>query len=332
MILFEDIITQNEKMLENVEKARIYCDKNVPVLIYGETGTGKELFAQSLHYEGNRKSKPFIAQNCANIGEGIFESVMWGVERGAFTGAVEGVGLFETADKGTLFIDEINSLPQHLQAKLLRVIENQKVVRVGGTRPHMVDVRLIFAMNDTPENVIKNNIIRTDLFFRLSEYSLRMIPLRDRKDDIPLYVEYCIQKYNRENNKCIRGVTDELYEMMFDYQWPGNVRELMHYISFACTGCSSELIGEDDMPDFFFDFYDDEKETVNVNTVEDISSKIGTNGKSYEELMLEYSEAVLRITLEKTNGNVSRAARMLKMPRQTLQHRLRKAGLDNQRN
>lgn len=252
MYRFSDIVTNDKNMLANIKKAMLMKDQSFPIMLCGETGTGKELFAQAIHSEGNRSNYPFIAQNCTNIAEGVFESMLWGVEKGAFTGAVKRPGLFEEANGGTLFLDEINSLPLHLQVKLLRVIENQKVLRVGASRARKVDVRILTAMNETAQNVLENNLIRKDLFFRLTTGSIEMVPLRERKNDIKLYIDYYIKIFNKKYNKNINGVSEELEDIFLVYDWPGNVREIMHVLESACCIASQEIIQKKDLPDYFF--------------------------------------------------------------------------------
>ena len=333
MYQFKDIITNDKRMLANIEKAMLMKDETFPIMIYGETGTGKELFTQAIHSESIRRDKPFIAQNCSNLPESIFESLLWGVEKGAFTGAIEKMGLFEEADGGTLFIDEINSLSLHLQAKLLRVLENFKVLRVGATRTRTVNVRILTAMNDTPQHVIENSIIRKDLFYRLASGCLGMIPLRDRKGDIGLYTDYFIKTFSERYNKSIRGVSNELENIFLNYNWPGNVREIMHNLESACCITKGNVIQLNDLPEYFYCNYIKEQDIkYNINSSYsyqfNIEDKLSDNKQQgLANIVSNFEKEIIEKTLIKFNGNITRAAKFLGIPRQTLKYKIDRYGI-----
>ncbi len=224
------------------------ADSTSSVLVYGETGTGKELYVQSIHNYSSRFNKPFIAQNCAALPENLFESILFGTVKGAFTGAVDKPGLFEQAHGGTLFLDEINSMPINLQTKLLRVLQDGVIRRVGDSRDRKIDVRIIAAMNVEPLKAVENGQIREDLFYRLNVVNIKLVPLRDRLEDIPLYVEHFIDKYNKELNKNVKGISSKVKELFMSYNWPGNVRELQHIIEAAINIVDNEYIELDNLP------------------------------------------------------------------------------------
>ncbi|WP_432666886.1 sigma 54-interacting transcriptional regulator [Wukongibacter baidiensis] len=310
---FEDIITKNDEMIESIEKAKMMADSPSSILVYGETGTGKELFVQAIHNYSNRRNKPFIAQNCAALPENLFESILFGSVKGAFTGAVNKKGLFEEADGGTLFLDEINSMPMNLQAKLLRVLQNGVVRRIGSNEERKVDVRVIAAMNIDPKEAIKNQYIRKDIFYRLSVMSIRLTPLRDRKEDVDLLVNYFIKRYNVLLKKSIQGVSKEAMDLFYKYDWPGNVRELQHIIEGAMNIGKEEKIEIKHLPIYLSDnnentnFYEETEEIQPLNDVMEMVEK-----------------KMIKKAIKKAEGNVSKAAKLLNIPRQTLQYRVSK--------
>lgn len=332
MFTYDDIITGNEEMLENIIKAKKYMDKDVPVMIYGETGTGKELFAQAIHSGSSKRTGEFVAQNCSNLARGVFESMMWGVSKGAFTGSVEKAGLFEVASGGTILLDEINSMEIAQQAKLLRVIENKRVLRVGASKSFDVDVKIITSMNDTPQNVLDKGIIRKDLFFRLAAGTLRMVPLRERPEDIDLYIDYFIGKYNEKYNEAFSGVTDELRDMFNRHNWPGNVRELKQCLEAACILAKGNIVAVDDMPSFYFDLGMslEVRDEVNFNPPEQggrcsENTETDKTNCNLAESVRKYENEIIRKALIKTGGNITKTAKMLGIPRQTLQYKIDRA-------
>ncbi|MBM7716871.1 sigma 54-interacting transcriptional regulator [Siminovitchia sp. FSL H7-0308] len=305
-----DIITKNGRFKLIKEKALKAAATSSPILIYGETGTGKELLVQAIHNASPRKSAPFIAQNCAAIPSSLLESILFGTVKGSYTGAVDRPGLFEIADGGTLFLDEINSMPLDIQAKLLRVLENGLIRRVGGMKEQGVNVRIIAAMNEPAEKCIEEKTLRADLYYRLNVIHLQIPPLRERKEDIPLLVNHFIEKYNFLFGKLVTGLSDEVLSLFSTYSWPGNVREMQHAIESSMNMMDGDII-----------------------TLEHIPHHIGDNSAMTEtpahieplrDALLETETRLINEAMKETGGNIQQAARLLRIPRQTLQYKLTK--------
>jgi arginine utilization regulatory protein len=218
------------------------------VLVVGETGTGKELFVQSIHHISHRHNGPFIAQNCAALPESLLESLLFGTTKGSYTGAVDRAGLFELADEGILFLDEINSMPLELQAKLLRVLEDGVVRRIGDQRTRKVNVRVIGAINESPLDCVHKGILRPDLYYRLNVFSLFIPPLRERNFDIELLTSHFIEQFNQRFSKYIRNVEHSVFELFHQYNWPGNVRELRHTIEHAMVMAEGHTLTTKHLP------------------------------------------------------------------------------------
>lgn len=227
---FDHIIGDSEAIQSIIAEGKRVIRTSSSILLVGETGTGKELFAQSIHNESQRSGKPFISQNCAAIPDTLMESLLFGTNRGAFTGAIDKAGLFEEANGGTLLLDEINSLSPALQAKLLRAIQEKTIRRVGGTQEKEIDVRIIATINEDPLEAITHNRLREDLYYRLSVVTLCLPPLRERKEDIPALVQHFIEKYNIQFELSVTDIDVHVREFLYAYDWPGNVRELEHII------------------------------------------------------------------------------------------------------
>lgn len=230
---FSNIIGNNKGLSVAKEIGEKASETPSSVLIFGETGTGKELFAQSIHNHGLRKDQTFIAQNCAAIPDTLLEGILFGTEKGGFTGAVEREGIFEQANGGTLLLDEINSMSLPLQAKLLRVLQEGYIRRIGGLMDIPVDVRIIATTNEDPRTSIENGTLRRDLYYRLSVINIHIPPLRERIDDLELLIGFFIQKYNKLLNKSIENVSEEVLADFKNYIWPGNIRELENFIEGA---------------------------------------------------------------------------------------------------
>lgn len=314
---FENILTNDKKMKDNIDRCKKVADSTSSVLVYGETGTGKELFVQSIHNHSFRRDKPFIAQNCAALPESLFESILFGSVKGAFTGAINKPGLFELADGGTLFLDEINSMPISLQAKLLRVLQDGFVRRVGDSKDKKLDVRIIAAMNEEPMKALKKEHIREDLLYRLNVVSIKLIPLRERKEDIPLYVNFFIRKYNSELNKNVSGISQEVKQKFYKYNWPGNVREIQHIIEASINMVDEGRIKVEHLP-----IYLDEN-IENTDFKEEIYD-IRPLNKAVESL----EKGMIINSLRKTEGNISKASNYLRIPRQTLHYKINKYDID----
>jgi formate hydrogenlyase transcriptional activator len=228
---FEQIIGSSPGLESVLEQVQQVAPTNSTVLIQGETGTGKELIARAVHDLSSRFGRPFIKLNCAAIPFDLLESELFGHERGAFTGAIaQKIGRFELADKGTLFLDEVGDIPPGLQPKLLRVLQEQEFERLGGTRTHHVDVRLVAATNRNLVDMVKRNEFRSDLYYRLNVFPIPLPPLRERRGDIPALVEHFVEIYARRMNKQIEGISPQTMSAIASHRWPGNIRELQNFI------------------------------------------------------------------------------------------------------
>lgn len=322
-IKFENIITINNTMLDNIEKAKIYSQLDRPVLIYGETGTGKEMFVQAMVNYSSRRNEKLVIQNCAAIPENLFETILFGTESGAYTGARKTKGLFETANRGTLFLDEINSMPLNLQAKLLRVLQDKKIRAVGSIVEKKIDVKIIAAMNVEPMEAIKNKLLREDLFYRLSSGTLRMVPLRERKEDISIYINTFIKIFNQIYDKKVSGVSNELLKFFMEYDWRGNVRELKHIIESMVSIAKCKTFEINHLPIYMKSKI--KKNTSNQNKIDNsnsfsFASLNGTLNKVEKDLIIK--------ALIYTKGNLTKAGILLKIPRQTLKYKINKHNID----
>ena len=292
------------------------CD--LPVMIYGETGTGKEVFAQSIHNASERRDKPFIAQNCAALPDTLLESILFGTSKGAFTGAMENKGLFELADGGTLFLDEINSMPLFLQSKLLRVLQDGSFRSLGGSETKRTNVKIIAATNVEPLEAIEKGQLRRDIYYRLSMMSIRIPPLRERKADIGHFVKFYVNKHNGTFHKQVQYVSKDLLKKLEEYDWPGNVRELEHVIVYGMSmvdETSALLQYKDIKGKLLLEKQADRKKTP--ESLEEVPKLCS----SLREAVAAYEEKLIWQALEAAHGNISEAARILDVPRQTLQRK-----------
>jgi arginine utilization regulatory protein len=305
---WDDLISACDTMQQVKDLGKRAANSSSPVMIYGETGTGKELLVQSIHNSSSRKSGPFIAQNCSSLPESLLESILFGTKKGSFTGAVDRAGLFELAHGGTLFLDEIQTMPLDFQTKLLRVLEDGVIRRIGSTESYVVDVRVIVAMNEHPLKCIEKKQLRSDLFYRLNVFFIEMPPLRERKGDLLLLVHHFIKKYNYVFNKLIINIDHDVLRQLENHQWPGNVRELEHTIEYAMNLAESDTITIDHLPAFIKGIATDERIILKPLRV--------TVEQTEKNLILQ----ALRIT----KGNVLKASTILELPRQTLQYKMKK--------
>lgn len=310
---FADIIGISEVMLKLKKNALTVSASPSPIMVYGETGTGKELLLHAIHNASPRRNKPFIAQNCAALPETLLESILFGTIRGSFTGAETRPGLFEIANGGTLFLDEINSMSLQLQAKLLRVIQDGNVRRVGDTRTIHVDVRIVTAINIDPRQALQDKTLRDDLFFRLSVISLKVPPLRERRDDIHFLTEHFIKKYNNRLYKNVKYVSDDVEKFFMEYAWPGNVRELEHSIEGAMNIADGETIDSKCLPYYLGEIFRKFEVTQEDHEI-----------KSLKEALFSLEKSLIEKALGKSDGNVTKAAEVLDLPRQTLQYKIGK--------
>jgi formate hydrogenlyase transcriptional activator len=240
---FEQLIGKSRALEEVLEQVQRVAPTDSTVLVQGETGTGKELIAQAIHDLSSRFGRPFIKLNCAAIPFDLLESELFGHEKGAFTGAVaQKVGRFELADRGTLFLDEVGDIPLGLQPKLLRVLQEQEFERLGGTRTHQVDVRLVAATHRNLVEMVKRNEFRSDLYYRLNVFPIPLPPLRERREDIPALVEHFVEIYGRRMNKQIECISPETMRALTSYHWPGNIRELQNFIERSVIVTSGDIL------------------------------------------------------------------------------------------
>jgi arginine utilization regulatory protein len=309
---FSSLVGQNKKFLETIEMARKAAKSPAAVLLYGETGTGKELIAQSIHFDSGRRDKPFLAQNCAALPESLLEGILFGTAKGGFTGAVDREGLFEQADGGTLLLDEISAMPYELQGKLLRVLQEDYLRRVGGTEDIPIDVRIIATVNERPEQLIQNGKLRKDLYYRLNIIGIDLPPLREKKDDILLLAGRFIEKYNRRYGKKVGALSEGAKEKLLHYNYPGNVRELENIIMAAISMSDGEQVLT-------------EKHILLNNEDKDAAKGAYDFSQAGMDWYLEsYEKEMITFALAKHGRNISRAAEFLKIKRQTLQHKIKK--------
>jgi arginine utilization regulatory protein len=313
MYTFDDVLGISPAILRAKRMAKSAAGSDSPVLIWGETGTGKELFAQSIHNASPRAAKRFVAVNCSALPESLAESMLFGSARGAFTGALDKEGLFEQADGGTLFLDEVTSASPALQSKLLRAVEEQAVRRIGGTRLIPVDVRVIAASNTDPRVAVRHGRLRNDLYYRIAAICIELPPLRERKQDIPVLVEEMTATYAGSLGVKPPKYAPEVMERLVAHHWPGNVRELRNIVESVLTlSIDRSVVTLDDLSDIL-----------------DLPVTGGAEPSGTVDDKLASAEAeLIREALEKTGGNVSRAARILGISRQSLYYRMTKHGID----
>jgi arginine utilization regulatory protein len=310
---FFDIVGQNKEILRLKALSKKAAESDVPVLVSGDTGTGKELFVHAIHNGSKRRHNPFITQNCAALPSNLLEGILFGTTKGGFTGAEDRPGLFQLADGGTLFLDEINSMSLDLQSKLLRVLQDGNIRRVGGTRIKNVDVRIIAATNVDPELAVQNKQLRRDLFYRLNVISFSIPPLRERLDDIEVLTHFFIEKFNQKMGKSVKGVDRKVLQIFRDYPWEGNVRELEHLIEGIMSLYDVEIINEDQIPP-----------KVKKNLLQ---KPVEVREMALNKVMQETEKSLIQEALRQTGDNITHASDLLQIPRQTLQYKIGKYGL-----
>lgn len=316
-----DFVTENDQLKELLKKVERIKDKPVTVLITGETGTGKEVLARYIHYTGSRKDGKFVAINCAALSEELLLSELFGHEKGAFTGAFERkVGKFEIAHGGTLFLDEIGDMSPEIQAKLLRVIEENSFERVGGTKRITVDVRIITATNRDLIGLISQGKFREDLYYRINVVSFYIPPLRERRDDIPLLTRHFIKKYNRMYNKRVVDLDEQAYKLLMRHSWPGNVRELENIVNQLVLLSDNEVITLDELKRSNL-FIRREKEP-NLDYTRITSLK-----EAMAEIITYYEKKIIQHFLKINNFNKSKTAESLSITRKTLDSKIELYGI-----
>ena len=309
------IAYQSRQMNELIRLATRYADSSASVMITGESGTGKELFSRLLHDKSSRADQKFIAFNCAAVPESLIESEIFGHERGAFTGAVQRrIGYFEKADQGTLLLDEISEIPATLQAKLLRVLEEQEVQPIGADRPRPIDVRIVATSNRDLKTEVANGNFREDLFHRLNVLDLRIPPLRERVTDIPLLVLHFVEMFRNESGHQVVNVTKEAMQSLCSHQWPGNVRELRNVIHRACVVANTSEICLDSLPKFESTCCDSGYETPTEHQV--FNSLAGLT-------LAEVERRLILMCLQKFDGNKTSAPAQLGVTARTLSNKLK---------
>jgi len=311
---FQDIKGNSQELLQTIAEAKNIANYNTDTLIIGETGTGKELFAQSMHNLSPRVAKPFVAINCAAIPSTLLESTLFGSVKGAFTGATNQEGLFEYAKDGTLFLDEINSLPMELQPKFMRVLQERAVRRVGSNTLIPIECTVISATNEDPELLAASSRMRLDLFYRIAHSSVYIPPLRERPNDILFFIQHFLHKNVLKYMKADITIKPELHQLLIDYEWPGNVRELEHLIENLVIQASSEnWITENMLPRYL------------KNKL--LMKAVPSNKRPLKALMHTNEEQYIRKVLKLCGGNISAASKQLNISRQSLQYHMKKLAI-----
>jgi DNA-binding NtrC family response regulator len=312
----ENIVGRSPQMLQVYKTVARVAESRSTILIAGESGTGKELVARAIHFNSPRSSKSYVAVDCGSLAETLLESELFGHVRGAFTGAVTNKkGLFEEADNGTCFLDEVGDISLAMQAKLLRVIQEHEIKRVGGTETTKIDVRIIAATNKNLEELVAEKKFREDLFYRLNVVSIHLPPLRERLDDIPFLADHFLRKYAAENEKPVSRISAEVLDLLLRYQWPGNVRELENVIERAVTLSPHSLILPEDLP-----------RRLRVEP-----SEISATSLPSQVSLTELEKIYIKKVLEETGGNKKRAADILGIDRRTLYRMAARYGISLKR-
>ena len=314
---FDRILGKSKRMREVFRTLEQVIPTSVTVLLRGESGTGKELVARAIHYNGPRKEKRFVAQNCAALPESLLESELFGYRKGAFTGAAQDKkGLFEVADGGTLFLDEIVDMSPGLQSRLLRVLEEGCIRRLGETEPRPVDVRVISATNRDLEKELKEGRFRKDLYYRLNVVGIELPPLRERIEDIPLLAAHFLKRFSKEMDKPIQGFRRDAMDRLLTYPWPGNVRELEHMVERAVVLGRGDVVRVEDLPGPL---------RGETSTLLDVGIP---EGRSFQEAKAEFEKAFLERVLRTHRGNITRAAQVVGLDRANLYGKIRKHGIN----
>ena len=314
--VFGEMVGSSKVMQEIFHLVEMVAPSTASVLITGESGTGKEMVARAIHELSPRKSKPFVAINCSAIPETLIESEIFGHEKGAFTGAMERrAGCFELAEEGTLLLDEIGEMPAGTQAKLLRVLEDRKLRRLGSKAETSIDVRVLAATNKVPEEAVAKGELRGDLYYRLNVFNIHLPPLREHKEDVPRLVEALLNDMNNKHNRDVAGVSDAVLQAFTSYNWPGNVRELRNTLERAVIVCDGKLIEQKHLPPNF----GSGGLKISAGDGDGIRMDVGTTVEEAEKML------ILK-TLAATNNNKTRAAEILGISLKTLHNKLKEYG------
>jgi DNA-binding NtrC family response regulator len=313
---FDSIISSSGEMESIINLAGRVADSKATVLIRGESGTGKELIAKAIHFTSDRKDKPFVTVNCAAMPDTLFESELFGHERGAFTGAEkQRIGKFELADKGTLFIDEVGDIPPAVQVKLLRAIQFGQIERLGGNKTLNLDVRIVTATNRNLEEMIRNNEFREDLYYRFNVVQIQIPSLRSRKIDIPPLINHFLEKYSSQNGKIVKTISKESHNALMKYDYPGNVRELENIIQRAVVLTRNTVLSLNDLPNSI-----SEPEYFELNGKNNTNIELGDMNLCVEQL----EKSMIGKALKQTAGNQVKAAELLNISERTLRYKMTK--------
>ncbi|WHY65623.1 sigma 54-interacting transcriptional regulator [Neobacillus sp. SuZ13] len=322
---FEDIIGQSDEMMLAIEQAKLGAKTPATVLLRGESGTGKELFAHAIHNASDRKYNKFIRVNCAAISETLLESELFGYEEGAFSGAVRGGkrGFFEEANNGSIFLDEIGELPVNTQAKLLRVLQEKEIIRVGGTKPISINVRIIAATNVNLEKGIAKGSFREDLYYRLNRMPIHIPPLRKRKEEIPLLNERLIQKISQDYGRNVEGITPAALKQLMEYDWPGNVRELENILGRAIIFMkyNDQFIDVQHLPEL------KNKKNLAESSVSNSTDSMVMD-RTLSDMMEEFEAKIINQTLLRLNGNKTLTAKTLGLSVRNLYYKIEKYNIE----
>ena len=325
---FDTIITKDNKMLKAIEQAKKLSFTENPTLIYGETGTGKEVFVQAIINNSGISRDKVIIQNCAALPQNLIESILFGSCRGAYTGAENRKGLFDEADGGIIFLDELNSIPYDVQGKLLRVLQDGSFRPVGSNIQKKVDVKIIAAMNEDPFEAIKNQHLRKDLFYRLSSGMIFLPPLRERKDDILLFTNHYIKEYNGIYGKNVTWITKTLEKYFLNYNWEGNVRELKHIIESMVSLSDCKTLDVHHLPEYMYDRLFSNKITSNESTEDERDISLNSEDFNLNKILEAKEREIILKVLKITKGNKTKAGKILGIPRQTLKYKVDKLNLE----
>ena len=327
-ITFKRIIGKAPAFVDAINAARMAASTPSPVMLFGETGTGKELFARAIHNHSSRSAKKYTPVNCAAIPENLLEGILFGTSKGAFTGAVNKAGLFERTNKGTIFLDEVNSMPVGLQSKILRSIQESKVRRVGALKEIETDLKIISSINNDPHISISDGTLRSDLFYRLGVVFIYIVPLRERMDDLGLLVNYFIKKHNTMLGKNVQKVSNEVMELFKTYKWPGNVRELEHVIEGAMNLVGTHKTIQIKYLQTHFSNWSAKPgsvRSVSARSARKHDDKLSVD--STTNLIKEKSaheEDIIKTTFIENKGNITKTARSLGISRQLLYYKIKK--------
>ena len=324
---FENVIGSSEKLHSAVELAQRVAPQNSPVMLVGETGTGKEIFAQSIHRSSPRAGKKFVAINCAAIPETLIESLLFGTAKGSFTGSEDKAGYFEEANGGTLFLDELNSMSLGMQAKLLRALQERLIQRIGGTGYIPIDVRVIASCNEDAYALSETGKLRKDLFYRLASVVIDIPPLRERLSDLKELVWHYVREHRDMAAQPVDEIRPAFWERLEKHSWPGNVRELFHIMDYALSVSEGGVLTGTEFPGYFLRLQQSRPELPPAAEREEIAP---ASSHSFNQLVQNYQRRLILQAYQASGENVTRAARQLGLSRQNVQYYLKKFGLNQE--